>query len=407
MVVLEMIYLVGHRLFSGVPSLGMLICLLIATVTAGLVIGALPEGLLSRLWDWRTESLAKPIRLLGLPLLVGGVLFAWLFPVTSDEIWQLQASQIVANDGLVPFFADYQEHPWLGVQHPPLSPILYGLSMSMFGRHVLVPRLVTLAFAFLTLVVTYFLGKELYDRETGLLAAVLLGTFRLFASRSLVANNDLLVTFFFALTILLTLRLIRCPSPRLACAVGLSIGLGLLTKYTMVLVYPICLLGFGRAGLSVRTGLVIGIVFLISLGILAVWLVDAQALGVYGTQRDTLIYYATAVTGSWYGLKLLLASVFLYLPTSVGLYNLPLLSLGSIAVLRRRDPSDRFLLSYLALVCLPILLTLPVHRYFLICFPGLAIMAARGVPTTPRPIRSVIALSWALCVCSIIHLAAQ
>ncbi len=87
---------------------------------------------------------------------------------------------MVAEQGLAPFFANYAQIQWLGSQHPPLAPLFFGLAISLLGTNLFVIRLVALLLAIATVLLTYFSAAELYDRETGLLAALFLLSFPYF-----------------------------------------------------------------------------------------------------------------------------------------------------------------------------------------------------------------------------------
>jgi hypothetical protein len=78
------------------------------------------------------------------------------------------------------------------------------------------------------------------------------------------------------------------------------------------------------------------------------------------------------------------------LPSGIGAYNIPLLVLGAWAALRRRGESDLVLLIWVVVVSVGLALTLPDHRYFMIVFPALAILMARGVASVSNlPARAI------------------
>ena len=79
----------------------------------------------------------------------------------------------------------------------PLGTFLVGVGIKIFGEHILVGRLVQLAAAILTVFFTYKLGKKLFDRKTGALAAFLLAFIPLHIFYSTIANVYALLTFLF------------------------------------------------------------------------------------------------------------------------------------------------------------------------------------------------------------------
>jgi 4-amino-4-deoxy-L-arabinose transferase-like glycosyltransferase len=148
--------------------------------------------------------------------LFAGTFFLHRPRVQADEACSFQASKVVAADGVASFFADYDQIKWLGHQHPPLVPLVYGLSMRLFGVDLAVNRVITLVLGLAVLVITYYLGRELYNRYIGLVAACLLIALPLFLRQFGIANNDMPVTFCFSLVVLIAVFLLRRPTYRLS-----------------------------------------------------------------------------------------------------------------------------------------------------------------------------------------------
>lgn len=80
---------------------------------------------------------------------------------------------------------------------------------------------------------------------------------------------------------------------------------------------------------------------------------------------------------------MLLETLATRLPSGLGVYTLPLILLGLWQVLRSRNRTDWFLVLWIALIWLPLLITLPDHRYFMLSFPALALVMAREVRRSP------------------------
>ena len=140
------------------------------------------------------------------------------------------ASLVVSREGLASFFEQYGNIHWLGIQHPPLIPILNGFALRIFGEDLLVIRLLSLGFGLGTVLALYCLGSELYSREVGLMASLVFLSFPYFFRLSAAASNDIQVTFFFVLTLLIVFRLRQRPSMLLAIAGGIVLGMGILSK---------------------------------------------------------------------------------------------------------------------------------------------------------------------------------
>jgi hypothetical protein len=80
-----------------------------------------------------------------------------------------------------------------------------------------------------------------------------------------------------------------------------------------------------------------------------------------------------------YGARLALETIVTRLPSALGVYTLPLLLLGAASLWRNRQRADWFIFTWIALVWLALFLTLPDHRYFMLTFPALSILLARGL----------------------------
>lgn len=362
--------------------------LAVGTAVLGAAVLLLPE----RFFSWLPLSEARIARhetriLLIAGLLVGAVLiiFAsqqriWAF----DEEGNLRAAAAVAKDGLRALFENYERRPWLGKQHPPLVPIIYGLAMKLLGTSQLAGRTVTAVFAVSTGWLTYFIGRRLFNRQTALLGALLLFSFPLVFRLGAAAMVEMPLTFFFTLTVWLTLRLVERPSMRRLLWVGLAIGAGLLSKYTMVFVLPLVFAIIVICGSFKQALRYFGAMALIGAVFLAGWLFFANQMDVLRQQIVTISEYAGLVLTNDYGRRVLFESMTNRLPSGLGVYNLPLLALGGILVVRRRRQADWLLLLWIASVWLPLSLTLPDHRYFLPSFPAIALLSALGLLQVPK-----------------------
>jgi 4-amino-4-deoxy-L-arabinose transferase-like glycosyltransferase len=400
MVSLEVLWLVMRWLLMATPNWSQLLPLFVYTLVLGLAIGLMPASFVSKIRQLK-EGLIQNEKLLILTLcvvvLTVGVVYANYRPVYADEVQVFDASRMVAEEGVVPFFAEYARIPWLGPQHPPLVPLIYGFALRVLGVSLFVIRLVSLVFGTTTILLTYFLGSELYDRGSGLLAAFLLLSSPLFLLVSAAAVTDMLVAFLFSLVLLLSLRLLRRPTYQLSVAAGVFIGLGLLSKYTMVLIYLVLLSYFVTNASFRRLKLHLGIVTLVSVGMLAPWLVYAYRSGVLVTQRHNITSYVGVVTTTDFGKRFMLEWLLTGLPSNLGPYNIPILLLGGLHLMRRRNRADLFLLLWIVTVFLPVALTLPDQRYFLPAFPALAIMMARGLARIPEAAEQAVVLALLYC----------
>ncbi|MCA9916338.1 MAG: glycosyltransferase family 39 protein [Anaerolineales bacterium] len=388
MTLLELGWLVAIWLTGASEAEHKLGPLLLMTLLASAVVLFLPE----RYVNWLKVDEPRLVRRRALILLLFSLFMAFVILVFAaqqrvwafDEEGNLLAATAVAQEGVSAFFNNYELRPWLGTQHPPLVPIMYGLVMRLVGVSQLIGRLISGVFALATGLLTYLIGRRLFDRATAVIGAFLLFSFPLFLRLGSAAMVEVPLTFFFSLTVLLTLRLAERPSIGRLILVGLAIGVGLLSKYTMVFVVPLAFGIFAIHGSMKQALRYLGWLALIGISMLGIWLLLANQMDVLQKQFATIWEYARLVLTSEYGRQVLLETMTNRLPSGLGLYNLPLITLGVLFLLNRRRKVDAILLLWILSVWLPLAFTLPDHRYFLPSFPAIALTAALGLRQVPQ-----------------------
>jgi 4-amino-4-deoxy-L-arabinose transferase-like glycosyltransferase len=240
---------------------------------------------------------------------------------------------------------------------------------------------------------------------------------------SAAAMMDVPLAFFFSLALLLLLRLSRVPSYWLASGIGVVIGLGLLTKYIMVLVFLILFLYFVFFKSFKKITSYLFVVAVVSMTMFAIWLLYANHMGILSRQFDKILNFV----GSYHVIRDLgeskqetppnqqagneahiidprdlmqngifrlgLESFFTRLPSSFGVYHAPLILFGLLYLLKRRSSIDLMLLLWVGGISLALFLTLPDHRYFLPIFPAIAIAIAQVLLRFPDYAERAILLS--------------
>ncbi len=175
---------------------------------------------------------------------------------------------------------------------------------------------------------------------------------------------------------------------------GLVVGLGMLTRYTMVLIYPVLLVLVISGWLSWSA---FALVALVSSLFFASWLGYAYRNHILHAQLRKLQEFAGMKPGypgprtqnigilgplgiirGW-RMRLRLESLFSRLPSGIGTYNLPIIFIGFLMVFQHRQPADAVLLAWIAIPSVLLLILLADHRYFLPVFPALALLMARGL----------------------------
>ncbi|MBV7340111.1 hypothetical protein KFU94_70280 [Chloroflexi bacterium TSY] len=98
-----------------------------------------------------------------------------------------------------------------------------------------------------------------------------------------------------------------------------------------------------------------------------------------------------------YGTRVALETLLTRLPSALGVYSIPIMALGLVAFWKRRTWTEWFILAWIVLIWVPLLLTLPDHRYFMLSFPALALLAAHGLQATSDRMMQVLLLALLYC----------
>lgn len=127
----------------------------------------------------------------------------------------------------------------------PMIAYLIAFGTAVFGDNVFGIRIMAVIFSALSSVLIYMLGKRFFDERTGTAAAILMQVVPLYSAYGVLFSIDSPFIFFWVLSLLLFWEAIK-QGLGVRCywiLLGISVGLGLLTKYTMGFFY-ICALLF-------------------------------------------------------------------------------------------------------------------------------------------------------------------
>jgi len=128
---------------------------------------------------------------------------------------------------------------------PPLSIWLMSLAYQVLGVSNFSSRIWSAAFGTLSLVVVFYLGKNLYNRYVGFGSALVLGTFTTFYMFARLAMTDIsLVFFLLASMYFFVLSEKTEKTNRYAALSGLFFGLALMSKQIAALVIPIIIFAY-------------------------------------------------------------------------------------------------------------------------------------------------------------------
>jgi len=294
-------------------------------------------------------------------------------------------------------FHDMFENLQYGDRHPPLHHVVLWLTVRAIGDGELAVRLPGLIAGTLVIPALYLLGKELYDRRTGLVAAAFGAASPLLIWYAQEARMYAFVTLFGLLALLTQLRAIRNGSMLnwaayivATAALLWSHYFGLLLIGVQQLIFVGVILHRRRVGEPVKP-LALG--FAYSLAVLAIQLVPlavfaqkqfdstSAAFGSPSGTYDALSFYAVVSNMAW--------ALWGYHPdgtTELLAAGWPLLLLLSLLLLGRGGSRQTVILAVAAITPIVLLVVVALYdrelfevRYFLVAIPLLFLLVARLV----------------------------
>jgi uncharacterized membrane protein len=294
-------------------------------------------------------------------------------------------------------FHDLFENLQYGDRHPPLHHVVLWLTVKAFGDGEMAVRIPSIVAGTLAIPALYLLGRELYDRRTGLVAAAFGAASPLLIWYSQEARMYAFVELFGLLALWTQLRTIRNPSMGNWAAYILATAALLWSHY-----FGLLLIGVQQAiwiGILIhrrRTGepnRAMALGFAYSLAVLAIQLVPlitfAQkqfdsteaAFGSPSGTYDALSFYAVVSNMAW--------ALWGYHPDSITellAAGWPLLLLLSLLLLGRGGSRQTIILAVAAITPIVLLVFVAFYdrelfevRYFLVAIPLLFLLIARLV----------------------------
>ena len=120
-----------------------------------------------------------------------------------DEAWYGEISRNIIISGNL-LNLTWNGEPY--IEHPPAGFWMIAVAMKMLGEDEFAVRFAPAFLGFLSLIVIYFLGKELFNRIVGFASSIGLASSFWFIFRARSGNLDSILTFFFLLTLLLAVK---------------------------------------------------------------------------------------------------------------------------------------------------------------------------------------------------------
>ena len=157
----------------------------------------------------------------------------FLFYLGTPSLWdedesiytEISRQMVLRHDLVGTYFNDVPRY-----DKPPLNFWINVIFYKVFGMNEFTSRIGSTIFGFLCLILVYFLGKKLFNKKTGIIAALMLGTGLLFFIETQMALIDTTLTFFIGLTLYFFYQSMSEHKPRLLLLMGIPLGLGILAK---------------------------------------------------------------------------------------------------------------------------------------------------------------------------------
>jgi len=183
------------------------------------------------------------------------ILFLFLLIVSLFRIYYILNGPLDLSPDEAHYWEWSRMLDWSYYSKGPMIAYLISIGTFLFGDSVFGIRIMAVMCSALGSIFLYILGKYLYDENVGLSSAMLLQIIPLYSTYGVIFTIDSPLILFWILSLYLFSKAVNIgaannpptPPSHLSSMVywlllGLSIGLGLLTKYTMAFFYPCALL---------------------------------------------------------------------------------------------------------------------------------------------------------------------
>lgn len=118
---------------------------------------------------------------------------------------------------------------------PPMVAWMILVTTSLFGESEVAIKIGSLAFYIVTSMAIYLIGRELFDEKTGFWSMLAFVTLPATSLSTMIISTDAPFLLFWSLSLLMFIKAIRTDRPVFWFFLGFFGGLGLLSKYTMLM----------------------------------------------------------------------------------------------------------------------------------------------------------------------------
>jgi len=332
----------------------------------------------SRFNRWRLVFLAFLIVYAALLLL-----YLDYAPIRWDETPHLYGGLLLSR-------GQFEEYLQESSFYPPLFDVTTALYFKIIGLSVFSARLVAVTFGLLSIWIVFEYAYKLYGPRNALISSVLLASMPGFVTLCRMALIETMLIFFFSISLLLFFSWMRTNNDKILILSGITLGLGFLVKYQMVIsgiIILVSLFYFCKQRLAIKLSKFL-LILIVAGAVIAPWVFltyqqyASEMLGkwlyvagmgneerlAYSTRFPTPIFYLIEMTQPYPHRH----------PICFPVYVLALLGLG--LWLWRRQEGDKFsLITFSAVYVVFTAITSKDWRYVIPVFPILAVSASEFI----------------------------
>jgi hypothetical protein len=156
----------------------------------------------------------------------------------DESVYAAQALILSGDNELTRYFVLLSRGASNFLFHQTIQAMIYAVS----GFSELSTRFLSAAFSVATCGLLFFLGREMYGKWTGLIAALLISINGYSIAVGRAALLDSTMTFFFTLSMLMLYKWIKTGSPKWVCFLAITTGIAILAKVPSIILIPIIII---------------------------------------------------------------------------------------------------------------------------------------------------------------------
>lgn len=155
------------------------------------------------------------------------------------NVFKLWVSRYIPLLGDEAYYYFWSKHPALSyTDHPPMIAWLHGFSNFVFGQSDLGVRATAILLLLLSTGLIYLIGKEAFGKKVGIASAVVFNLIPTFFVGGLFLTPEQPLIIFWLMSLFFAVKIVKGQQKYYWYLLGLSLGLGLLSKFPMLLFIP-------------------------------------------------------------------------------------------------------------------------------------------------------------------------